>query len=124
MWVRRDVYEALVRDRARLESDLESKRGIISRLEKEIDYWRGKFEREQERADRVNDRLMESSGFAPVSETGIKEADGLKKQYEELMKNYTKQTNEMFADELPGAGGGDLVIDEGLLSAVVEGLKG
>jgi len=124
MWVKRDVYESLLRDRARLESEVELSREQIASLRKEIDYWRGKFEREQERADRVNDRLMESSGFAPVSETGIKEADDMKKKMDELVKNYAKQTNEMFADEIPGEGGGDLVVDEGLLGAIVEGFKG
>lgn len=123
MWIKRDVYESLLRDRTRLESEVQSKQGQIALLRDEIRYWRDKFEKEQERADRVNDRLMESHGFAPVSETGIKEADGLKRQYEELMKNYTKQNTEMFADEIPGEEG-SLEIDPELLGAVVEGFKG
>jgi len=121
MWIARANYEALLRDRVRLESEVESNKGIIARLEKELDYWRGKFEGEQARADRVNDRLMETSGFAPVSETGIREVDEWKKKTEELMKGYMKQNTEMFADELPGE---EVVeIDENLLGEVVKGFR-
>jgi hypothetical protein len=102
MWINRGTYDALVRLNAKLEAEVEFKKGRIDSLEAEVEYWREKFEREQERGDRTNDRLVSTAGYEPVSSVGIKEADGLRKQYEELMKGYEKQNREMFADEIPG----------------------
>lgn len=63
MWIKRAKYEDLVRDAS-----------VTEHLRTEVDYWRGKFEDEKARADRIGDRVFEIEGRPPVSTQGMVEA--------------------------------------------------
>lgn len=118
MWIKRDDFVAKERENARLLAEVELNQKQIQRLQREIDYWRGKFEEAQNRADRVNDKLTETAGFGPVSELGVKEAEKMKKEYQRMMVEAERQNREMFSEE------GEFGVDENLASALVKGLNG
>ena len=118
MWISKRDLIGKERELASLTTDVKLKQSQILRLEKEVDYWREKFEQEKNRADRVNDKLTETAGFGPVSELGIGEAEKLRKEYERMMKQSQRESAEMFADDIPGEG---LEIDESLGEELLKG---
>ena len=93
MWIKRSKYEGLLRDSS-----------LTSHLRTEVDYWRGKFEEEKERADRIGDRVFEIEGRAPVSTSGMKEAritakeieEEAKKKLVEMMGQYEEDDGKLF----------------------------
>lgn len=115
MWIRKDDYLGLLKENSSLQTTVELKQVQIASLQKELEYWRGKFEEQLNRADRVNDKLTEASGFGPVSDLGVSEAKRMRDEMERMMKEAGKQGVEMFSD-------GDIGVDEDLASALVQGL--
>jgi hypothetical protein len=117
MWVKREKYESLVK----LEGQLESKKERIAHLEKEIDYWREKFEEAQRRTDRIHDKTLVSGGIGPVSDLGVQEAVTQTSLYQQMIKDMEKQNAEMFSESI---GEEEVVeVDSSLLSAVIDGMK-
>lgn len=125
MWINRDRYEASLKGTAKLEVELQSKVGQISRLEKEIDYWRDKFESAQNRADRIVDKSLSVSGIGPVSDLGMKELDETMGKYAKMMKDAEHQSTEMFGEEIreDGKENLELEIDPQFANALVDGLR-
>jgi hypothetical protein len=125
MWVTRESFETGLKRTAKLEVELQSKIEQISRLEKEIDYWRDKFESAQNRADRIADKSLAVSGIGPVSDLGMKELDETMGRYAKMAKDTERQTTEMFGEEIPmdGTENSELVIDPKLIAALADGLR-
>lgn len=105
MWIKRERYEKLLRDAA-----------VTEHLRTEVDYWRGKFEDEKARADRIGDRVFEIEGRPPVSTVGMTEArvtaadmkEAVEKQMREMMGAFQEDDDsEFIVDEkitlAPGA---------------------
>src|SRR4051812_38877470 len=123
MWISREKYEAELKRTVKLESEVESKQGQILRLQKEIDYWREKFESSQNRADRIVDKSLSVSGIGPVSDLGMKELDETMGKYAKMMKEAEIQATEMFGEEIreDGKENLELEIDPQLVTALVDG---
>jgi hypothetical protein len=123
MWISKERYIALERENGSLSATIESKIEVTKRLEREISYWRDKFESAQNRADRVSDLAFETSGFRPISDLGISERKDAIKSAKEYEKAQEDMAREMYADEintddneLPVTG----LIDDDLLQALKE----
>lgn len=126
MWINRAQYDSMLRDGASLSAQVESYKQQLSSMSKELSYWRGKFEEAQNRSDRVNDRLIQTQGFEPVSDLGIKEADGYASRYAQMMKAAQAEAVEMFADEVPTKKQdevGELEVDGGLAEALLSSFR-
>lgn len=123
MWIGKERYIALERENASLAATIESVIGTTKRLEREIVYWRDKFESAQNRADRVSDLAFETSGFRPISDLGISERKEAIKSAKEYEKEKEQLITEMYADEInteddsiPVTG----LIDDDLIQALKE----
>lgn len=81
MWIKREKYENLLKEST-----------LTSHLRAEVEYWRGKFESERERADRIGDRVFEVEGRAPVSTMGMAEA---RMNADEMKRAVEAQVREM-----------------------------
>lgn len=125
MWVSKGKYETDLKRTSKLEVELQSKIEQISRLEREIDYWRGKFESAQNRADRIVDKSLSVSGIGPVSDLGMKELDETMGKYAKMMKDAENQSTEMFGEEIRAEGTEnlELEIEPQLVNALVDGLR-
>lgn len=66
----------------------------LALAEKELDFYRAKFEAEKERADRAVDALVMAMGREPISEATGK----LREPYSAVIKEMQEQTKEIFAD--------------------------
>ena len=121
MWIKRTDYEAYVSDRA----SLRATETLVGRLEKEIDYWRQRYESERNRADRVVDAHFASGGIAPVTDLGV---SALKEAQEEMKKFASRNdTTELASDGddiSVGDGEGHLRIDPELLQVLTGAGKG
>lgn len=131
MWLSRFKYEQQVIKEAQQQALISSNQAHIAHLTKEVDYWREKFEESLRRADRIHDNSMQAGGFAPVSDTGLHEAQRRTKAYEKGLALAEKQNNEMFGEEIregievvEGEGEEeDFEIDGGLAAAVLGALN-
>jgi hypothetical protein len=123
MWIRKANWEGKLLQNARLEVELKSKIGENSRLEREVDYWRAKFESEQNRADRISDKSLSAGGLGPVSDLGVREAETFSTNYQKMMKDAERMNTEMFAEVIPGEETEELQIDPALLEAIGQGLR-
>lgn len=128
MWLSRAKYEQVTVTLAHLRAEVQSKQSQIERVQKEIDYWREKFEESLRRADRIHDNAMVSGGLPPVSDLGYVSAE--KKHAESLkaMLAAEKENIEMFGEEIRGDGVAEVVeedfeIDGGLAEAVLGALR-
>lgn len=101
MWIKRNEYVALQRENASLAATIQSTIEASRRYEREIDYWRGKFESAQNRADRVADLAFETSGMRPISDLGVAERDKNAENVAEVAERQRELITEMFADEIP-----------------------
>jgi bacterioferritin (cytochrome b1) len=96
MWIKREKYETLTREAA-----------VTEHLRREVDYWRGKFEDEKSRADRIGDRVFEIEGRPPVSTVGMAEARvtakemaaEVKRRMDEMGAFEEDDTSEFIVDE-------------------------
>lgn len=126
MWISREQYDSMLKDGASLAAQVESYKQYLSSMSRELVYWRGKFEESQNRSDRINDRLIQTQGFGPVSNLGIKEEDAYAARYAQMMKAAQKESVEMFADEVPGQRGKsseELDVDDGLAEALLSSFR-
>jgi len=105
MWIKRAKYDELVRAEA-----------LNAHLQNEIEYWRGKFEDERARADRIGDRAFEMDGRAPVSVTGIREARVDAKAMKEEMERRIKEMSGAWEED-----DGSEFIHDDQIELVVEG---
>jgi len=96
MWIKRAKYEILLRDAS-----------VTEHLRREVDYWRGKFEEEKTRADRIGDRVFEIEGRPPVSTVGMAEARVTAK---EMAAEVQRRMSEMGAFEEDDAS--EFIVDE------------
>jgi hypothetical protein len=94
-WVSRKTYEtetSTVRLKALIDTDNLYEQ--IERLDKEISFWREKFEKEQARADRAVDSLIAQNGQPPISEES--RTDRVK--ISDAMIEMQHQVGEIFGD--------------------------
>lgn len=123
MWIGKERYIALERENASLAATIESKQAELRRQEREIAYWRDKFESAQNRADRVSDLAFETSGFRPISDLGISERKEAIKSAKEYEKAQEDMAREMYADEINDSDSDIPVtglIDDDLIQALKE----
>lgn len=66
----------------------------LDSLERELDYWREKFEKEQARADRAVDSLISQNGQTPISEESRSE----RSKVADAMVEMQHQIGEIFGD--------------------------
>jgi hypothetical protein len=90
MFVKRKTFETLMTDKVRNEATQD----LVGRLEREVTYWRERFEAEQARADRTIDAHFATGGIAPVSNVGIAEtkatAEEMKAKAERVMQEFAE----------------------------------
>lgn len=124
MWIKHKNYIEIITNKSRLEAKVEMAEAEVGRLEREVDYWRGKFESAQNRADRVADLAFETSGFRPISDLGVTERDKRAAEAKDATERNQRLMTEMFADEIGGdEGEGDLPIDGfGIESGLVDAI--
>lgn len=100
MWIKKDVFIALRVENASLIAEARGYTHRISQLERELDYWRGKFEAEQHRADRIADYDHAQRGLGPVSDLGVTETQIKETKKAANLAQRVAEHREMFADVL------------------------
>ena len=84
-WIRKD--EQVVQTR------------YLQLIEKELAYYRERFDKELNRSDRAVDQLLESKGVPlPVSDLGIHKHEDLKTQFQESQELMKVQLAEIYGD--------------------------
>lgn len=127
MWIGRKRFEQMLVDNADMKATVKSREKEVERLEKEVDYWRGKFEAEQNRADRAVDAVTANVGAGPVSDLG---AQSLKRAADDARKAFEqreRENREIFGEDLGSEADsplaeGEIPLSEELVEAVL-GLK-
>lgn len=69
-------------------------------LENEIDYWRDQAQKQQARADRAVDRLLESVHSMPVSELGLGEAKSVASELEKKLAAQMREVDEIHNEDM------------------------
>lgn len=124
MWISRVKYEQQVVKEAQQQALISSNQARIEHLNKEVDYWREKFEESLRRADRIHDNAMVSGGLPPVSDLGHMSAEKKRVASLKAMVAAEKENVEMFGEEIRGEEAAEVVeedfeIDGGLAEAVL-----
>lgn len=86
----------LATERALLKSAYE----YIERVERELEYYRGKYDEALARADRQLDDLLQSQGFATVTETSKRDEAKVVSVLEEKQREHEKELVELFSETL------------------------
>lgn len=133
MWIKRVIYDTLVRKNEALSAEVELKKDhvtprLASYLEKEVEYWRDRFEREQRRADRITDTVVTERGGEPVTDLGVADSVERADKAERRKKSALLEIVEMFGDQIDPEGtaeGDDAALEippvaDDLLAAIAE----
>jgi len=72
----------------------------IAQLEREIEYYRRRFDEAQERADRQLDEFMQANGMGEVTTTARRDASEKSASVQKEMDAQKKEIGEMFAETL------------------------
>lgn len=88
MWLKRIRYEELVKAES-----------LTEHLQREVEYWRRKFEDEKARADRIGDRVFEMEGRPPVSTQGMVEARASAEEIKRVMEQRMREMAGAFQED-------------------------
>lgn len=103
MWIKRSDFIDLKAQAAAQNAEIKGHIHRIAQLERELDYWRGKFEAEQHRADRIADYDHAQRGLGPVSDLGVTENQIRETKKATNLAQKTDEMREMFRDVLENA---------------------
>lgn len=78
-------------------------RKLYELTERELTYYRDRYEREKDRADRAVDSLVQWCGREPISAPSREIASAQRNAYDEMQR----QVNEIFAEVMESASGED-----------------
>jgi hypothetical protein len=79
-------------------------RKLLDLTERELTYYRDRYEREKDRADRAVDSLVQWCGREPISAPSREVVSAQRNAYDEMQK----QVNEIFAEVMDSANGEDI----------------
>lgn len=78
-------------------------RKLYELTERELTYYRDRYEREKDRADRAVDSLVQWCGREPISAPSREVVQSQRNAYDEMQR----QVNEIFAEVMESASGAD-----------------
>lgn len=72
----------------------------LERMESELHYWRDRADEERNRADRLNDVVMQQNGLPEVTELRVREGKEKIEQGRAELEKRQEELSEMFSDSL------------------------
>lgn len=92
-----------VLERRAVEAELAKAKEYIATCERVIDIERGRVQQERERADRLNDAILQQNGLPNVTSTGLTEAAIAEEKQKDIRDEQLRQFAEISADQLGNA---------------------
>lgn len=76
---------------------------MLNRMETELGYWQTRADEERQRADRLNDVVMQQNGLPDVTPTVIKAKAEFASKNEAELHKHEAEVAEMFSDNFDGS---------------------